>query len=106
MANKKKDLNTEKKEEFIPIPLEWHVPEDQITPFATNMVIQVEEEIFKLSFFEMKPPIQMDKALPHPSVIRADCVASVYITPNRVGQLIELLQKHLERYKTMMKAEE
>jgi hypothetical protein len=98
-----KEKNTGKK--FVAVPLEWHVPVDHVTPFASNIVIQIEEDIFKLSFFEVKPPIHMDESTPPPAVVRAECVASVYITPNKVGLLIELLRKHLERYKSITKKE-
>ena len=65
--------------EAIAIPIEWHIPEGQITPFATNMTVQTIGNEFKISFFEIKPPIRLDDSEPLPSKARAD-----WIETNRV----------------------
>lgn len=81
------------------IPIEWRVPENLMSVFASNMVIQrIENSFFKLSFFEIKPPIQLDDSAPTPTKIRADCVASVIVTPDKLPKFIEVLQKHLDKY--------
>ena len=107
MLKKNLEKNTNIKEgkekEFVAVPIEWNVPEGQVTQFASNMVIQIEDDIFKLSFFEMKPPINLNESAPPPTKIRADCVASVYITPNKLSKLIEILQTHLDKYRTIKK---
>jgi hypothetical protein len=87
------------KKEKIAIPLEWYVPEGMMTPLAFNMTVQTIEDVFKVSFFEVKPPIQTDESAPHPSKVRADCVASVFITPDKLAKFIEVLQKQLDNYK-------
>jgi hypothetical protein len=80
------------------IPIEWSVPEGLITPFASNMVIQTMENYFKISFFEIKPPIQIDKTAPAPTKIRADYVAGIIVTPDRLLKFIEVLQRQYDRY--------
>lgn len=82
----------------IAIPLEWHVPDGQITPFATNMVVQIMEGAFKISFFEVKPQILFDESTPPPTKVRADCVASVVVAPNKIPKIIEVLQGQYEQY--------
>jgi hypothetical protein len=80
------------------VPIEWYVPEGVMTPFASNMVIQTIENFFKISFFEIKPPIQLDKSALAPTKVRADCVASVIVTPDKLPQFIEVLQEQLDKY--------
>lgn len=82
----------------VAVPIEWYVPEGVMTPSASNMVVQTMENVFKVSFFEIKPPIQLDESAPDPTKIRADCVASVFITPDRLPKFIEVLQKQLDKY--------
>ena len=77
--------------------IEWHTPEGQITPFATHMVVQIIENEFKISFFEVKPSILLDDLEPLPDKVRADCVASVFVTENRLSQFIEVLQGQLNK---------
>jgi len=80
------------------IPLEWYFMDGLATPFATNMVVQTLEDVFKVSFFEVKPPLKFDDSEPQPSKVRADCVASVFITPGRLPKFIEVLQSQYEKY--------
>lgn len=100
MANKKTDTS----ELGVAVPIEWYVPEGVMTPFASNMVVQFIEDVFKISFFEPKHPIQLDKSKPPPSKIRADCVASVIITPNKLSQFIAVLQEQLDKYNSKKQA--
>ncbi len=94
MVKKKSDKNIEK----VGVPIEWYVPEGMITPFATNMVVQPMESEFRVSFFEIKPAIKLDKTEPLPSKVRADCVASVIITIGRLQKFIDVLQKQLDNH--------
>jgi len=81
------------------VPIEWCIPENLMTVFSSNIVIQnIENNFFKISFFEIKPPIQLDDSAPAPTKIRADCVASVIITPDKLPQFIDILQKQLDKY--------
>lgn len=85
--------------EFMAVQIEWIVPEGSMTPFASNMVVQAVENAFKLSFFEMKLPIRLDSSQPPPDKIRADCVASVFVTPEKLPKIIEALQTQFDNYK-------
>lgn len=80
------------------IPIDWYVPEGLMTSFASNMVVQIIENVFKISFFEIKPPIQLDESVPIPTKIRADCVVSVIVTPDKLSSFIEVLQKQYKKY--------
>ena len=92
------------KKEQAKLPIEWHVPEGLMTPFATNMLVQIIENEFKLSFFELKPAIRVDASAPLPEKVRADCVASVIITADRLPKIIEALQVQYNNYLSLKKA--
>jgi len=78
----------EKKDTIIPI--DWHVPEGVMTPFATNMLVQTIET-------EFKPAIRLNKSDPLPESVRADCVASVIISANRLPKFVEVLQLQVDK---------
>ena len=61
------------------LPIEWHVPENLIPPFATNMIVHQTETEFKLYFFQVNPPFRFGPSDP-PTKIRADCVAREIVT--------------------------
>jgi len=94
MAKKKTDIS---KKEMV-IPIEWHMPDGIITPFATNMIVQTIENEFKISFFEIKPSVRLLDSDPFPDKVRADCVASVIVTPERLPKFIKALQTQLDKY--------
>jgi hypothetical protein len=89
----------------VEIPFKWHVPDTVITRFASNMTIQILENEFKISFFEMKPEIRLDPNAPIESEIRADCVASIIVSPNKMPQFIAALQKQLDLYNAKQQTE-
>jgi len=80
------------------IPVEWQIPDDLISPFASNMLVQTIENEFRLLFFEIKPPLRLDDSAPLPEKARADCVASVIVTADRMPKFIEALQLQLNKY--------
>jgi hypothetical protein len=80
------------------IPIEWHIPDGLISPFASNMLVQTIENEFKLLFFEIKPPLLLDDSTPFPEKARADCVASVIVTADRMPTFIAALQTQLNKY--------
>ena len=85
-------------------PLEWHVPDDLASHYATNFVVQHTDAEFILSFFEIVPPIvvgseeerraQIEKI---PSV-RADCVARIIVSPQRLPDFLKAIQTNLEKF--------
>jgi len=95
MSNEKEDTN----KTGVSLPIEWYVPEGLITPFASNMTVQNVENVFKISFFEIKPPMLLGQADPPPSKIRADYISSVIVTPEKLQQFINALQRQLDKYK-------
>ena len=99
---KKKSTNGKEKEsvEIVNVPIEWHMPEGVMTPFASNMIVQSLEHEFKLSFFETKPPIRSaGSGNPTPSGVRADCIASVIVSAEKLPEFINALQSQLDKYR-------
>lgn len=100
-------MNTKKetsiKKEKIEVPLEWIVPENVGTPFATNMLVQRIENEFKLYFFETQPPPRFSNKEPIPNKIKAFCVGSVIVTADRLPKFIDALQKAFKQYQDSKK---
>jgi hypothetical protein len=97
MAKKKIDINKQ-------VPIKWYIPDNIITRFASNMVVQTIENEFKISFFEIKPEIRFDTSTPPPSEVQAECVATVIITADRLPKFIEVLQGQLNLYNSAKSA--
>ena len=93
MAKKK----TEPSKQERALPIQWHVPDTIVPRFASNMVVQSFENIFKISFFEIKPEIHLIPPQTPESSIRADCVASIIVTPDKLSQMVEVLQRQLKK---------
>jgi hypothetical protein len=77
----------------------WQIPEGIVTPFVTNMVVQRMENVFKIMFFEAKPPIRLDKSDPMPEKIPADYVAGIIVTPEKLSTFVEILKRQIDKIK-------
>ena len=102
MVKKKKEIS----EQRIPVPIEWHISDNIVTRFASNIVVQVIENEFKISFFELNPDIHLTPIEPPSDKVKADCVASVIVTPDRLPKFIEVLQRQLDLYNSRIKPQE
>jgi hypothetical protein len=91
-------VKTTKDIKTLRLPIKWNIPDTIITRFATNIVIQTVENAFKISFFEAKPEIRMASTDGVPTEVRADCVASLIISYEKLPSFINALQKHLENH--------
>ncbi|MBU1182578.1 MAG: hypothetical protein KKF00_10525 [Proteobacteria bacterium] len=99
-THKSKKKKTAAKTPGVPIPIKWNISDDIITRYASNMVVQLlENEIFKVSFFEINPDITFDIEGKFPEAVQANCVASVIISPNKLPGFIKVLQMQLDMYK-------
>lgn len=87
-----------KAKEDVRIPLKWNVSPSVITRFASNIVVQGVDDVVKLSFFETVPEIRLDSSAPVPKEVRAECVASIVITREKLKSFINALQIHQKRY--------
>jgi hypothetical protein len=105
----KKKTNTSKQNDkivAIPVPIKYYTPDQIISRFANHMVIQLVENEFKISFFETKPEIRFGTTSESvPKEIVAECVGAIIVTPDRVPKFIEAMQKQLEKYNLIRKAD-
>lgn len=82
------------------IPMLWNYPEDIISGYATNILVQAGEEELYVSFFEAQPPVILaTKDWDSIESVKADCIARIVITPDRMSKFIDVLQKQLEVFR-------
>jgi len=93
---KKKTKKATKKE--IKLPIKWHVPENMISRYATNMTVQLLENEFKLAFFELSPNIRTDPSVPPQKEVQANCVGSIIVNINTVPKIIDVLKRQLDLF--------
>jgi hypothetical protein len=81
------------------IPIVWDFPEDLVSGYATNMLVQVGEHELFVSFFETPPPLIFSpQDAEKLEGVRAECIARIVISPERLGKFIEVLQQQLETF--------
>lgn len=80
------------------VPIKWNVPDAIITRFASNMIVQQSEDYFKLSFFELKPEINLIAPAVPETEMKADCVASIVVTPAKLRAIVKVLDRQLKVY--------
>jgi hypothetical protein len=86
------------------VPIEWYIPDDIQSIYASNVFIQPGEYEITLSFFETLLPILADSPeenrarIERIEAIRAKCVARVIINPELIPKLIQALQNGLDGY--------
>ena len=96
----------------INIPLNWHIPDEIISRYATNMTVQQGENEFIISFFEVIPPIILGdpearaKKFMELEEINAECVARVIIAADKLPSFIEAMQSNINTYKARVSSEE
>ena len=95
---------------FKEVRLEWKYPDDLQTRFASNIVVQHQPDFFTISFFETLMPIilagspqQSQESLKSLNAIEARCVAKIIVTPEKMRQLLKVIEQNLVNYDMMMK---
>jgi hypothetical protein len=81
--------------------IDWNVPNDVQTRYATNLVVQSAAHEYIISFFEIRPPIllgspeerqvtaQEIKSLP------ATCVARIVVARDKMPEFAKVLHDHV-----------
>lgn len=86
------------------VPVEWHISEDVVPRYATNMVVQHSEHEFLLSFFEIWPPMilgppdEQKDQLEQIDSVRAQCVSRVVLSAGKMPEVIRVLQANYQKY--------
>jgi hypothetical protein len=93
------------------VPIEWCFPNNFISRYATNLAIQHSEHEFILSFFEAKPPLligtpeELKKQVLNIKSIKAECVARIIISAERMPTFVKVLQDNLAQFQKLTKKE-
>jgi hypothetical protein len=72
-------------------PIEWFVPDNIVSKYATNITIQRTENEFIISFFEIVPPLfvgspeYIKENLEKLENIRANCIARIIVSERRMA---------------------
>lgn len=75
----------------------WNFPEEALSRYATNLLVQTGEQELYLSFFEARPPVLLaPKDLEALESVTAECIAQIIVTPERLAKFIEALQQQLD----------
>jgi len=84
------------------LPIEWNIPDDLVARYATNMAVQRLENEFLISFFEIKPPIilgepaNIEEKLKELKSIRANCVAQIIVSVDKMPDFVRGLESNLK----------
>ena len=105
MGDDKQQLHGSSSLPEIKLPLSFHIPDDIVSRYATNFVVQCTGQEFVLSFFETMPPLLLGESpeenqaiLERAGKVRAECVARVIVSPDRMRQFAEVVQSAVARY--------
>lgn len=77
----------------------WNFPDDLLSGYATNILVQTGEQELFVSFFELQHPVILapEDANKLESV-KAECIAKIIVTPERLAAFIVVLQQQLDAY--------
>lgn len=82
------------------LPMVWKMPDDLSSGYATNMLVQTGEQELFVSFFEMQHPVVLvPEDINKLESVNLECIAKIIVTPERLANFIEVLQKQLEAFK-------
>ncbi len=95
-----KTRNTKKKLQERVVPTVWNVPDDLLSGYATNMLVQIGEQELYISFFELQQPVLLaPEDITRLESVHAECIARIVVTPERLTGFIDVLQKQLDAFK-------
>ncbi len=67
--------------------------------YATNILVQKGDQEIFLSFFEIQHPVLLKpEDIQNVESVRAECIAKIIVTPERLANFIEVMQKQLEAF--------
>ena len=100
------------KEVRMKLPIDWQIPKDLSSRYATHLVVQHTEHEFVLSFFEILPPTLfgapelVSAKMEQLKSIEAECFARIVVAANRMPGFVAVLQENLEKYRSREDIEE
>lgn len=94
------------------IPIDWHIPENLSSAYASNVFVQSGEYEIVLSFFQPMLPLlagsdeEKHAKLAQMETIRAECVSRVIVHPDLVPKIISAMQSVWEQHTAAKKLHE
>lgn len=91
-------------QERLELPIEWYIPNDMVSQYATNMLVQTNPHEFIISFFQLYPPPvlgspeEQQAKLAAMTSVRATCISRVVVAAERMPEFVKVLQETLARY--------
>lgn len=91
----------------ISVPIDWHIPSELKSQYASNVFVQAGEYEMILSFFQTQLPLltgtveENQKKLEEFKSIRSECVGRIIVPPDLVPKIISALQTSLENYQAL-----
>lgn len=104
-------MDEQPQQDLFRIPLEYHVPDDMLGRYATNLVVQHTNHEFIVSFFEAHPPMllgspkEIRAELEKVGAVRANCIARIIIAAGEMPEFVQVLRDNLEKYREPEKTE-
>lgn len=98
MPNEKDTLASDR----IGLTIQWSIPDELSTCYATNLVVQHTEHEFFITFFELVPPITLSKTseeIKQMESVQAHALTRIVVTPERLESFIQAMQENLDRYR-------
>ena len=93
------------------IRIDFDVPPDFPTGYASNLVAQHTEHDFTITFFDIRPPLLIgtpdDKAgqLNSIQAVKAKPVARIIVAASRMHEFVQVLQDNLKTYQARSQPE-
>jgi len=85
------------------VPIQWSVGDFTPTYYATNMVAQVTDHEYIISFFELYPPLlvgtpeEVSEQATGMNNVTANCLARIVIAADRMPGIVDALQSIVSR---------
>lgn len=78
----------------------WNFPDDLLSGYATNILVQSGDQELYVSFFEIQHPVLLKpEDITKVESVNAECIARIVVTPERLTLFIDVLQKQLTAFK-------
>lgn len=92
------------------IPVDWRIPDDMLGKYATNILVQANENEFVIYFFEISPPIllgspeEQQAKIERLESIKASCLSKIIVSPQRLPEFVKVLQDQIDRQSKIKKS--
>jgi hypothetical protein len=96
--------------DIVAVPIRHEIPDDLPSHFCNHFVVQHDDSVFRLMFFEMQPPLLIgDEEARRAEVgklvhVTARCVARIIVPADLMPSVLTALSSNIEKQKTRASA--